>query len=125
MQYEVSTPKEYLQVIEDDWRKKKVLQLREMVLELDPNLSEEISCKMLGYRDDKGFVFHLNAQKHHVGFYVGDASKIDADGSLLKGINVGKGCVRFSKSIDLEKTRMKEFISKALKMWKEGKDIGC
>jgi len=60
-------------------------------------LSVEINYKMLGCKDDNGFVFHLNAQKNFVGFYVGDVSAIDPSGELLKDLSTGKSCIRFTK----------------------------
>lgn len=44
---------------------------------------------MLSYRDERDIVLALNAQKHYVSLYAGDASKIDPDGTLLSGLNVG------------------------------------
>ena len=80
---------------------------------------------MLGYSDDKGFVFHLNAQKNYVSLYVGDAKKVDPDGALLSGINVGKGCIRFSKTTPISEAGIGEFVRRAIGMWKRGEDVGC
>ena len=97
MQYEVKTPKEYIQVLDNDWRREKLLEIRAFILQAAPELQEGISYKMLCYGDDKCSVFHLNAQKNYVSLYVGDLNKIDPSGELLKGINTGKSCVRFNK----------------------------
>jgi len=40
----------------------------------------------------------LNAQKNYISLYVGDRHKIDPEMKLLKGLNLGKGCIRISKS---------------------------
>jgi uncharacterized protein YdhG (YjbR/CyaY superfamily) len=80
---------------------------------------------MLCYRDKKGIIFHLNAQKNYVSLYVGDIHKIDPDGSLLKGIDKGKGCIRFKKNTSLSETGIEFFIEKTIQLWKEGKDIYC
>ena len=125
MQYDVKTPAEYFTVIEEDWRKEKLLQLRDLIKLKAPDLEEGIEYKMLSYRDEKGSVFHLNAQKKFVGLYIGDAKKIDEDGSLLKGIDCGKGCIRFKKSNVVADTRIDEFIEKAITLRRAGKDIGC
>lgn len=97
MQYDVQTPQEYMQMLEDDWRREKLEELRAIIKSCAPELTEGIDYKMLCYRDDKEIVFGLNAQKHYVSLYVGDVTKIDPDGSLLAGLNVGKGCIRFTK----------------------------
>lgn len=125
MQYEVSTPKEYIAALADDWRKEKLQFLRETIKKTAPDLIEGINYKMLSYADGKGVVFHLNAQKNYVSFYVGDAKKVDPSGELLKGIDVGKGCLRFKKSVDVSSTRIDEFISCSVQLWQEGVDIGC
>ena len=125
MQYDAKTPPEYIETLDDDWRKEKLLKLRAIIQSKAPNLIEEISYKMLGYRDERGLIFHLNAQKNFVGFYVGNAHKIDPDGSLLKGIDVGKGCIRFKKSLSVEDTRIDEFIEHTMDLWKSGEDIDC
>ncbi|MBK8434045.1 MAG: hypothetical protein IPL28_23355 [Chloroflexi bacterium] len=57
--------------------------------------------------------------------YVGDAKKVDAEGSLLKGLNVGKGCIRFSKTTAVADTRIGEFIGRTIALWKQRKDIDC
>jgi hypothetical protein len=56
---------------------------------------------------------------------VGDIGKVDPGGNLLRGINVGKGCIRFTKSMSIAATRMEEFIERAIHMRKHGQDIGC
>lgn len=125
MQYDVNSPAEYLEALDEDWRKEKLLELRELIFEKAPGLKEGIRYKMLSYQDDRGVPFQLNAQRGYVSFYVGDASKVDAAGELLKGIKVGKGCLRFKKSTVLADTRMDEFIQRAIELWNTGRDIGC
>ena len=56
---------------------------------------------------------------------MGDAQKVDPDGSLLKGIDVGKGCIRFKKSVSIPDTRIDEFVARSVEFWKNGEDIGC
>lgn len=80
---------------------------------------------MLSYSDERGIIFGLNAQKHYVSLYVGDANKIDTDGTLLKGLNVGKGCIRFSKSTSAAGPKSEEFIARAIGMWNRREDIAC
>jgi len=125
MQYDVRTPVEYLEALEDDWRREKLLELRSIIMQYGPELTEEIQYKMLSYRDERGPVFGLNAQKHYVSLYVGHAEKIDPDGSLLSGLNVGKGCIRFSKSKQIADTRIRQFVQRALDMRRRGEDIDC
>jgi uncharacterized protein YdhG (YjbR/CyaY superfamily) len=125
MQYDVSTPDEYLSVLEQDWRRDTLMSLREIIQRNAPELKEAIKYKMLSYEDDRGPVFALNAQKGYVSFYVGNAEKVDPAGELLGGLDCGKGCIRFKKSVKVPETRIDEFISRAAAMRRQGGDIEC
>lgn len=125
MQYDVKTPAEYLENLEDDWRRTTLEQLRAIILEKATDLQEGIEYKMLNYSDDRGTLFHLNAQKNYVSLYVGDANKVDPKGELLQGIDCGKGCLRFKKSVTVAETGIAEFIERSVEMWHNGEDIGC
>lgn len=125
MQYEVTSPAEYLDALDKDWRLNTLEEIRNILKSKAPELKEGINYKMLSYSDERGPCFHLNAQKNYVSFYVGDASKVDPSGELLQGIDVGKGCLRFKKSIVVADTRLEEFIEKAANLWKQGVDIDC
>lgn len=125
MQYDVKSPEEYLKQLPDDWRKEKVNALREIIKVKGPKLAEKINYKMLAYGDEENLAFCLNAQKNYVSLYVGNASKVDPDGRLLEGLNVGKGCIRFTKSVEISDTRIDEFIKRAVEMWENGEDFDC
>ena len=125
MQYNAKTPDQYIEMLDDDWRREKIDILRALLKSRVPNVTEGINYKMLSYSDERGIIFHLNAQKHYVSLYVGDIKKVDPDGSLLKGIETGKGCIRFKKSIAVSDTRIDEFIVRAVDLWRRGVDIGC
>ncbi|MEP0369259.1 MAG: DUF1801 domain-containing protein [Cyclobacteriaceae bacterium] len=125
MQYEVSTVAEYLDALEEDWRKSTLLKIREFIKSTAPGLTEGIHYKMLSYSDEKGSLFYLNAQKNYVSLYIGDTKKIDPDGVLLKSLDLGKGCIRFKKTVLPEDTKIKDFISTAKSLWDQGVDVGC
>lgn len=127
MQYDVETPKEYLKLLEDDWRKEKLISIREMIFEYAPKIGENIRYKMLNYGDieKEDYVFALNAQKHYVSLYVGSIDKIDSSGDLLKDFNLGKGCIRVRKTNDLEKSDLREFIHKTIDLWRAEHDVSC
>lgn len=125
MQYEVNIPAEYIDALAIDWRRKTLENVRALIKLKAPNLKEGINYKMLSYSDHKGIPFHLNAQKSYVSLYVGDIKKIDLDGTLLEGVDTGKGCIRFTKSIDVANTQIDEFIERAIHLWDKGVNIGC
>ncbi len=112
MQYNVKTPSEYIDQLDDDWRLEKLEELRAIIKSKAPDMIEGINYKMLSYGDTDGIAFHLNAQKNYVSLYVGDTKKIDHDGELLQGLDIGKGCIRFKKSIVVSDTRIEEFIER-------------
>lgn len=125
MQYDVKTPDEYMNALDDDWRRDTLTSLRHLIRETAPELEEGIKYKMLSYEDDRGAVFALNAQKGYVSLYVGDADKVDPEGQLLTGLDRGKGCIRFRKSVRVGETRIDEFIAHAAALRRGGGDVGC
>ncbi|CTQ55151.1 hypothetical protein LP7551_03692 [Roseibium album] len=66
MQHSAETPQEYLEQLDDDWRRQKVLQIRNLIKSAEPSIKEHIHNKMLGYALDGEFFFHLNAQRNYV-----------------------------------------------------------
>ncbi|MEM6430412.1 MAG: DUF1801 domain-containing protein [Deinococcota bacterium] len=131
MQYDAANPEDYLAQLADDWRREKLLVLREMICSSGPDLREFIKYKMLAYgapdaeNTDAEALFHLNAQKSYVSLYVGDIQKIDPDGKLLTGLDMGKGCIRFKKTTKIEDTQIDAFIANAVELWRRGEDVSC
>jgi len=125
MQYNASTPAEYLDQLPNDWRKAKLLHIRDWIKQHAPEANEFIDYKMLAYGSEQAGLFHLNAQKNYVSLYVGDTTKIDESGALLEGLDCGKGCIRIKKSVDVANTQLELFIKKAIALWKLEVDLGC
>lgn len=125
MQYDAKNAEEYLELLEDDWRKEKLLAIRRMIFSYAPELEEVIRYKMLNYGKDDHYVLALNAQKHYVSLYVGSIEKIHNAETLLAGYNYGKGCIRVKKTIKMEETGLEPFIQKTIDMWRAGEDTAC
>jgi uncharacterized protein YdhG (YjbR/CyaY superfamily) len=125
MQYDAKTPADYLKQLEPDWRKDKLIEIRALIKQHGPEMKEGIKYGALSYSHPAGGGFALNAQKNSVNFYIGTAKKVDPDGALLAGLNVAKGCIRFSKTKVVAETRFDEFIQKAVGMLRRGEDCGC
>ena len=125
MQYDVSSPAEYMESLDSDWRKDRLKELRNIILQQDSAIQVTINYKMLCFKLNDSVLFHLNAQSAYVSLYCGNTKKIDPDGALLAGLSIGKGCIRFTKSKTISKTRIAEFIERAVVLLKEGEDIGC
>ncbi|MEM9230797.1 MAG: DUF1801 domain-containing protein [Pseudomonadota bacterium] len=125
MLIDANTPSEYLDQLEDDWRRSKLLEIRDVIKAQAPELEESIHYKMLGYGIGDDYVFHLNTQRAYVSLYVGNISKIDPEGELVKGLNIGKGCIRFSKLVDVSSTRIDDFVARGFEIWQQGGDVDC
>jgi uncharacterized protein YdhG (YjbR/CyaY superfamily) len=76
MQYDVKTATEYLENLQQDWRKEKLKQVRSLIKKHGIDLNESIEYKMLAYGMRGKNIFHLNAQIAYVSLYVGTINKI-------------------------------------------------
>ena len=104
MQYDADTPEEYLALLDDDWRRERLLAIREMFLNV-PGVEEGIGYKMLAYQRGTDTFAHLNAQKAFVGVYLGDLERLDPGSKIRGKMSCGKSCVRVRKSDDLAAVR--------------------
>jgi len=100
MQYKADTPDEYLKKIDADWRKERLMAIREMMLAA--NATEALGYGMLRYVIDGGVLAHMNAQKHYVGVYLGELERIDPGAAIRGKMDCGKTCLRIKKSSDLD-----------------------
>ncbi len=125
MQYEVKTPSEYLERLDNDWRKEKLIQVRELIKKHDPDLDESIQYKMLSYSKNGKSIFNLNAQRAYVSLYVGTINKVDGAQELLKDFDTGKGCIRIKKKFEIQETGLEKFIKRTIELWKKGGDTDC
>ncbi len=123
MQYDVAKAEDYLKVLDNDWRKEILNELRSLLI--DKGLTETIEYKMLAFQYKGETIFHLNAQKNYVSLYVGDHLKIDPSGALLKGLDVGKGCIRFKNMRSYSQSQIALFIEKTIDAVHSGKDLSC
>ena len=125
MQYEVKTPSEYLEQLENDWRTEKLMQVREMIKKNGPDLTERIEYKMLSYAKNGKSIFNLNAQRAYVSLYVGTINKVADAQELLKDFDTGKGCIRIKKKVTVPETGLEEFIIRTIEIWEKGGDTDC
>jgi Uncharacterized conserved protein len=125
MQYNVNTAEEYLSELENDWRKETLRVVRELIQRNGPTLTEGIEYKMLAYQLNGKTVFHLNAQKNYVSLYVGNTQKVENSDTMLKGLDLGKGCIRIKKSINLNETGIEEFIKATIDIHMAGQNTDC
>ncbi len=124
MQYDVKNPKEYLEQLDGDWRKETLLAIRQVLLKAY-DFEEGIQYKMLSYGSGDNILFHLNAQANYVSLYVGNIDKVANAREMLKGLDLGKGCIRVKKSKNIENTDLIKFVDKAKDQWLQGHDLSC
>jgi len=125
MLYDVKSPGEYLEKLEKDWRKDKLIEVREMIISNGPELTEGIQYKMLSYEYGDKLIFSLNAQQAYVSLYVGNVDKVENAREWLKEFNIGKGCIRIKKSVDLQQSNLKKFIAETIEIWRKGGETDC
>ena len=87
MLYDVISSSDYLETLEDDWRKAHLMKIRDMILDAAPKIVERINYKMLAYGTDTVELFHLNAQKGYVSLYVGNIEKIAPEPRILSAFS--------------------------------------
>jgi uncharacterized protein YdhG (YjbR/CyaY superfamily) len=125
MQYSANTHEAYLDQLAQDWRKDKLLQVREIILQQEPHLKETMEYKMLAYQLRDKTVFHLNALRAYVSLYVGNISIIEGADELLKDFDKGKGCIRIKKNVSIQDSGLEEFVRKTLAHWASGGETSC
>ncbi len=125
MQYKAKNPKEYLEMLEDDWRREKLLELRTIIKKVAPEIKETIEYNMLGYGTGGKNIFHLTAQKAYVSLYIGNIDKVENARTMLKEFEMGKGCIRIKKKVQLDETKIAEFIAQTYAFQEMGGDTSC
>lgn len=99
MKYEADTPADYLNALDEDWRKEKLIAVRDLMLEA--GATETMGYGMLRYVIGDGILAHMNAQKHYLGIYLGDLESIDPGAAIRGKMSCGKTCLRVKKRDDL------------------------
>ena len=125
MQYEATTPSEFLRQLESDWRKDRLQEVRKMIKKHGPHLREGIEYKMLSFGNSEKNIFHLNAQRAYVSLYVGNINKVENASELLSGFDRGKGCIRIKKNINIMESGLEEFIKRTVALWEKGGNTDC
>ncbi len=125
MQYTADTPAEYLEQLENDWRKEKLVAIRKMIKKQGPSLKEGMEYKMLSYGNGTKTIFHLNAQSAYVSLYVGNIESVPDAQNLLQGFSQGKGCIRVKKTNNLMGSGLETFIKNTIDLWKQGGHTDC
>jgi hypothetical protein len=102
MIYDADSPEAYLSLLDDDWRKERLYEIRDIFLEV-PGASEGLQYKMLHYSVDAASLGLLNVQSGYVAIYMDNLAALDPHGTLRTGLDCGKSCVRVKKRTDMKK----------------------
>lgn len=107
---------EYSDLLENNWRKEKLLAVCKMLLEYASALEEDIRYKMPNFGKEGCYILALNAHKRYLSLYVGTIKKIEQSEKLLVGFNQGKGSIRIKKTNRLQESNLETFIHKTVYM---------
>lgn len=103
MVIEAKNVDDYLEKVPER-RKKALIKLRELCLELLPGYEEDLAYNMPVYKKDFDAEVGFASQKNYISFYCAIHQVMLANAEILKNLNHGKGCIRFSNpdKIDFE-----------------------
>lgn len=127
------TPQEYIDLI-DEPRKSEIIKLDKLIQKTVPNLEPFIISGMIGYgkyryktksnREGDWCVIALASQKNYISVYVcavdGDQYVAEKYKNQLPKADIGKSCIRFKKTEDIDLDVLEEIIKKADKLPKMG-----
>ena len=95
--------------------------LRELCLEVLTGYQEEMDYGMPGYKKNGIIEVGFASQKNYISLYILKEDVVQANRALLNGLNVGKGCIRFS---NLNKMDM-DVVRKLLEDTVKSKNPAC
>lgn len=125
------TPEEYISMI-DEPRRSQIQELHDFIKKLLPNLKPFIISGMIGFghyhykgksgREGDWMVIGLASQKNYISVYAcaSDGKKYVAENyiSKLPKASIGRSCIRFKKTEDIDMNILKEIILKSVKIMK-------
>lgn len=76
--------------------------LRALCRKLLAGYSEEIDYGMPVYKRNGTAEIAFASQKHYISIYILKKEVVDAHRAALKGLSVGKGCIRFTRPAQLD-----------------------
>lgn len=124
------TPQEYIDLILDSARKEEIIKLDEFIQKTVPDLKPFILAGMIGYgkiryksasgREGDWSVIALASQKNYISVYIcatdGRQYLAESYKSKLPKADIGKSCIRFKRTADIDLKILGEVIKKAEEM---------
>jgi len=86
--------------------------LRDWVREVLPNARETMGYKMPTY-EGRGKICAIAAQKRHFALYLCESDTLERHRAAFDHLNVGKGCIRFTRFDDLPRDAARRVLREA------------
>ena len=83
--------------------------VRQLVLEVDPELTQTFSYQMPTFKKHGKAVFHFAAQKNHLGIYPTPAA-IEHFAGRLEGYKTSKGAIQIPYTHPLDETLIQDMV---------------
>lgn len=83
--------------------------VRQLVLEVDPELTQTFSYQMPTFKKHGKAVFHFAAQKNHLGIYP-TPSAIEHFAAKLEGYQTSKGAIQIPYSMPLDEKLIQDLV---------------
>ena len=83
--------------------------VRQIVLEIDPGLTQTLSYQMPTFKKNGKAVFHFAAQKNHLGIYP-MPSAIEHFADRLAGYKTSKGAIQIPYSMPLDEELIRDLV---------------
>ena len=106
MQSKAKDVTSYLQEADPE-RLESLSKLRELCKEVLTGYEEGMDYGMPGYKKDGIIEVGFASQKNYISLYILKTDVVEQNRAALKGLSVGKGCIRYSnpKKMDMEVIR--------------------
>jgi uncharacterized protein YdhG (YjbR/CyaY superfamily) len=113
MQSKAKNVDAYLKEVPEE-RHDSLAQLRKLCLELLDGYEESMEYGMPSYKKSGGEIeVAFASQKNYISFYVLKEEVLNKYRDDLKGLNVGKGCIRYSKPEKINFEVVKKLLSES------------
>ena len=109
MKSDAATVDEYLETLPED-RREIVVALRQEIHTHAPGLTESMEYGMPTFSSHKPRLA-LASQKHYLALYVMPKGLFAKHKEALKGLNCGKGCIRFTRLEQLPMDAIRDMIT--------------
>ena len=113
MQSEAKDVTAYIREAPQD-RRECLARLREFCLEILKGYEEGMDYGLPCYKKDGVAEVSFGSQKNYISLYILKEAVLSANRGLLKGLNVGKGCIRYSKPGRIDFSVVKKLLTDTL-----------